>query len=349
MKRTFGLVVVDSDDDAGDVESCPKRGVDDTLRVDTPDHHHEKSPSCLSPFVASSEDSVEGFPQQTSSTDIKSIRDYFDTFVARTPEQCAEEAAAPQRSLDWKRARKFALTGSDFGSASGSNPFCSPQELVTKKLWNSFAGNDATKWGSTCEPLAAEAFLAWARTQDPNAKLHSFGLLKWSKTPWLAVSPDGVLEWTRDGLHRFDLVEFKCPTRISTEGHPYAKYPRNTPPYYLDQMLGIWGLVNEHGGIPIEGTTAPLLDAWFVVWQPTCVWITHHSFSMSNWSELRVKLRKWYFGRFLPALLWHFHGMLEPGDPAPTSAPLDLRADNKTVGDSGGETHPSVDRRDSDL
>ena len=348
MKRSFGFIVVDSDEEAE--ETCPKRGPRATLRVDTPAAHHDMSPSCLSPFVAR-EDGVSGFPTRGPDEPSLSVRDFFARFVARTPEACAAEAAAPQRSLEWKEARKFALTGSDFGSAAGSNPFCSPQELVTKKLWNSFAGNDATKWGSTCEPLAGEAFLAWARaTLDPEAKLHSFGLLKWSPTPWLAVSPDGVLEWTDGGERVFDLVEFKCPTRISTEGHPYAKYPHDTPPYYRDQMLGIWGLANENGGIEVDGAPRPLRDAWFVVWQPTTLWVTPTSFQTSDWTELRAKLRKWFFGRFLPALVWNFHGMLERGEAAPTSAPLDLRAEeSKTGGDSRGQADPVVERRDTEL
>jgi len=347
MKRTFGFVVVDSDDESPE-EPCPKRGPQTSWRVDTPAEHHEMSPSTLSPFAAK-EEGVSGFPQRPSEDDEPiTVRDYFARFVDRSPEACAAEAAAPQRSVAWKEARKFALTGSDFGSASGSNPYCSPQDLVTKKLWNSFSGNNATKWGSTCEPLAGEAFLAWAKaTLDPEAKLHSFGLLKWSKTPWLAVSPDGVLEWTDKGVQVFDLVEFKCPTRISTEGHPYGKYSHDTPPYYRDQMLGIWGLANENEGIVIDGEPRKLRDAWFVVWQPTTLWVTLHTFSAADWSSLRVLLRKWYFGRFLPALVWHYHGLLEPGEAAPSSVPLDLRSESsvraasesKSGGHSGRETN----------
>lgn len=346
MKRAFGFTVVDSDAEAE--EPSPKRGPQPTMRVETPASHHDMSPSCLSPFVAK-EEAVAGFPQQGDEASL-GVREYFARFVARSDEACASEAAAPQRSVEWKEARKFALTGSDFGSASGSNPFCSPQELVSKKLWNSFSGNDATKWGSTCEPLAGDAFLAWAQaTLDPEVKLHSFGLLKWSKTPWLAVSPDGVLEWTDKGTKVFDLVEFKCPTRISTEGHPYAKYPHDTPPYYRDQMLGIWGLANENGGIVIDGEPRMLRDAWFVVWQPTTLWITLKSFTITEWTDLRAQLRKWYFGRFLPALVWHFHGQLEPGEAVPTSVPLDLR-ESKSGGDSRGEAdHSLVERRDAEL
>lgn len=325
MKRSFGLTVADSDDD--DVEPCAKRSEHPaSWRAETPLLHHDVHPSGLSPFRADAVERVEGMPVKTADEEDISVKQYFSRFVDRTEEQCFAESCAPQRSLEWKEARKFALTGSDFGSAAGSNPFCTPQQLVSKKLWDVFSGNDATKWGSHCEPLAGEAFLSWAQAElDPEAKLHSFGLLKWSKTPWLAVSPDGVLEWTENGVRRFDLVEFKCPTRISTEGHPYGKYNQDTPPYYLDQMLGIWGLANENGGIRIDDEPRELGASWFVVWQPTTLWVTKHSFSKEEWQGLRLKLRKWFFGSFLPALVWRFNGLLEHGDTAPTSAPLDLR------------------------
>jgi len=348
MKRAFGFCIADSDDDVDD-EPCAKRVLCATSwRCETPPAHHDVHPSKLSPFQPDAVERVEGMPLKTPDDDDISVRQYFARFVHRTEAQCLEEARAPQRSLEWKEARKFALTGSDFGAAAGSNPFCTPSQLVSKKLWDVFAGNDATKWGSFCEPLAGEAFLAWAQDElDPHAQLHSFGLLKWASTAWLAVSPDGVLEWTDEGgVRRFDLVEFKCPTRLSTEGHPYSKYAQDTPPYYMDQMLGIWGLANEHGGVCIDDQVRELGACWFVVWQPTTLWVTKHSFSRQEWQALRLRLRRWYFGSFLPALVWRFNGMLEDGDTAPTSTPLDLRTSAETVVPATAPESKSVDHSD---
>lgn len=360
MKRHFNFIIHDSDNDDFVVEEPSRKRIryDDEnssllkeevqFQVETPKEHHDFHPSLLSPFKAGTVVKVEGFPtkDKEEEPDI-SVKQYFQKYINRTDEECKEEREAPQRSLKWKEARKFCLTASDFGSAVGDNPYCSPDELLKKKLWNSFDGNDATKWGTFSEPKAGEAFLEWAKkTLDQNAILHEHGLLKWSKTPYLAVSPDGVLEWKdKEGKTHYDLVEFKCPMKTSTESHPYNKYENNTPPYYKDQMLGIWGLVNSNGGIDNH----ILENVYFVVWQPTTLWITKYSFTMEEYHTLFLRLKKWYFTKFLPSLVWYYNGYLDDEQTKPVSSAIDLRTftkekqeENKNGGHSSSEkTHES--------
>ena len=317
MKRFLDVTIQDSDEEE---IKRPKVDAVSTIRASTPRAHHDIHPGCLSPFKAQ-ETEVSDFPQG----DLISVREYYKQYIARTEEECDDEGAAPQRSLKWKEARKFPLTASDFGAAAGDNPFSSPDDVLKKKLYGKFNGNDATKWGSFCEPKAAEAFLIWAKENlDPDAKLHELNLTKWSEKPWLAVSPDGILEYKLNDITQFDLVEYKCPTKIFTDAHPYAKYKGNTPPYYYDQMLGIWGLTNEMGGMKIEGVRQRLGRAWFVVWQPTSIWITPHDFLEEEYTALYQKLRNFYFGKMLPALVWYHNGLLE-GEELQPSPLLDLK------------------------
>lgn len=329
MKRQFNFMVKDDSDDEHEEDDIKLKipkiiQEDETLQVETPKDHHDCHPTLLSPFQNSNIVKPQQFPKKATEDEHDILpKEYYNTYIARTDEQCKEEREAPQRSLKWKEARKFCLTASDFGSATQNNPYCSADDLVQKKLWQSFDGNDATKWGTFCEPKAGEAFLAWAqKTLDKNAILHEYGLLKWSSIPYLAVSPDGVLEWKdKEGIIHYDLVEFKCPTRTSTDGHPYKKYLQNTPPYYRDQMLGIWGLVNSNNGI--DGKK--LENIYFVVWQPTSLWITKHIFKEEEWTDLFLKLKKWYFTKFLPSLVWYYNGLLEDNEIKPTTGCLDLR------------------------
>lgn len=261
-------------------------------------------------------------------------KEFYSQFIARTEAQCRDEAAAPQRSAQWKDARRFCITASDFGAAIGSNPYSSPTDLVKKKLWETFVGNAATRWGTAHEPHAEEAFLAWARENvDPEAELFTLGLTKWSAAPWIGVSPDGILLYKRGGQLCGDLVEYKCPTRAPDGSHPYVKYPSCTPPYYRHQMLGIWGLYNTHGGVQVQykNTThhlASLQAAWFVVWQPKTLWIVQHEFSMSEWqNDMFPKLRAWYFTQYLPALVWNYNWKLEHGDTEPMVAPIEVETE----------------------
>jgi putative phage-type endonuclease len=249
-------------------------------------------------------------PLQFPSSKGLSLRQYYDVNIQRTPQQCLEEFKCPQRSEAWKLARKFSLTASDFGAASGNNAFESPEELLEKKLKVPFQGNEATQWGSAMEPRAAEAFLQFAKTSiSSTARLYDVNLIKFSSSSWLAVSPDNILCW-RDssGKEHWDLVEYKCPTRDSGPMHPYRKYEGNIPPYYKSQMLGIWGHCNDNGGIYIlneetqEITQHYIEKVWFVVWQPTRLWVSPFTPLMTEWRTLHEKLRAWYFEKFLPSL-----------------------------------------------
>lgn len=301
--------------------------------VPTPAAHRD---FCYDPDAddGAPEPAAEPLPRKAPEDPDMTAREFYNAYVHRTEEQCAAEAAAPQRSAEWKAARRFALTASDFGTAAGSNPYCTPDDLVRRKLWESFCGNAATRWGSAHEDHAAEAFLEWARANvSPDAELVHLNLLKWPDMPWLGVSPDGILVWRDGDALVADLVEFKCPTRTTTMDHPYAKYPLCTPPYYRHQMLGIWALINLHGGLTLEFQGAPahitaLRCAWFVVWQPSTLWVVRHDFSLDDWTaELYPRVRAWYFAKYLPALTWHYNLRLEHGDIAPASVPLDLACD----------------------
>lgn len=198
---------------------------------------------------------------------------FYKRFVERTPEACSAELAAPQRSVEWLEARKHAITASNFGAAAGHNKYQSPSSLVVDKLWNTFQGNEATRYGTFHEPDARrtlEALLAGplratlvnhcqASTGAPadaidatlQYDLFETGLLKHAQQPWMAVSPDGLLRLHSAGGAAFKgavwlLVEYKCPARLrDSEDHPYKKNMYNVPEYYMDQIQGIMGLFNK--------------------------------------------------------------------------------------------------------
>jgi len=244
--------------------------------------------------------------------------EYFARFVSRTPEQCAAELAAPQRSPAWLLARSTCITASQFGAAAGESPYQSPDALVGEKLWSTFRGNAMTEWGNEHEPHAAEAFCGWfgahlrARGLSGEFRLREENLLKFSDAPWIAVSPDGIVEYTDErGEHVQELVEFKCPALLrNTRGHPYAKWPANTPRYYYAQIQGIMGHLNAHRW--------RLERCWFVAWQPHQTWITLHAYDARYYDDqLLPRLREWFFARFLPRLAHKHNGLLAHGETDP--------------------------------
>jgi hypothetical protein len=224
-----------------------------------------------SPNVSDDDDSSSDDDDRTC--DHLSVKDFYMAYIARSPEQCASELAAPQRSLEWLNARRYAITASNFGSAVGHNSYQSPEALVHDKLWNSFCGNAFTQYGTFHETDAAESLKLALNNQlrqtletiytletihnKPNIQnvmdasldswtLMEFGLIKHHEQPWMAVSPDGILVLKGSHGNVSILVEYKCPARLrDSDGHPYAKQPHNVPPYYMDQMQGIMGFFNK--------------------------------------------------------------------------------------------------------
>jgi putative phage-type endonuclease len=201
-----------------------------------------------------------------------------------------------QGSKEWLEARKYRLTGSNFGAAVGNNRFTSPDELVSEMLNPKFTGNDATRHGNKHEPQARETYIAMKKQElarqlgvqmlnDGDFTVTESGLHIWRELPFLAVSPDGhVRERGMQGL-----LEIKCPY------NPDSKLMLDEiPPYYNDQMQGLMAILGY---------------SWadFFVWQPDNRYSTRRvSFDAKYWEEsLLPRLTSFYSNRFLPAYINH--------------------------------------------
>jgi putative phage-type endonuclease len=269
-----------------------KRKTPDDIEVEDEDEIEDEDPPSKSPLSVS---------------DRLKPSEFYDKFVARTPTQCIEELAAPQRSDAWLLARKFSITASQFGSATGLSPYQTPDELVMDKVWNTFEGNAATEWGTLHEKHAKDVFLEWFLFHlGSKFEFVEENLMKYSAEPWMAASPDGILKYEQDGKLCYDLVEFKCPAYLrSTKNHPYAKY-NNIPPHYKAQIQGVMGYLNAHSEMKFE-------RCWFVVWQPHQTWITLQPFDAEYYADLHKRLETWYFNKLLPAFTHQYNGLISKG------------------------------------
>lgn len=240
--------------------------------------------------------------------------EFYDTFVNVTEKQCIAIETAKQGSMEWKCARQYRITASDFAAAIGNNKYLTPEELVNRKVMNTFNGNEATEWGSTHERDARATFKKWfidavdilygnyGIPNQSNIEFSEPNLLVYPDTPWMGVSPDGLVTWTHPTGNRItDLIEYKCPMK-STSSHPYARYEQNVPDYYKTQIDGIRGSLESHG-IPITRT-------YFVVWQPTSTWITNYE-STYPYELLLQQLKEFYFTSLLPDITHHHNLVVE--------------------------------------
>ena len=204
----------------------------------------------------------------------------------------------------------------------------------------------------------------WCGRARATSCVIEFGLIAFVELPWLRVSPDGIAIFLdTDGVVRVALVEYKCPFGLAESAdHPYVKHPQNTPPQYLIQVQSVAGLVSllEHqpgwkrilarrlaslsASVPAcaalasrfradadaaqakdrASVDACIRTAFFGVWQPQQLWVTHHALDSDAFcSGLLPRLRSWFFDAFLPAATHKFNGRLAHGETTPqVHAPL---------------------------
>lgn len=266
--------------------------------------------------------------------------EFYKRFVQRTEIECNLEMEAPQRSLLWHKARKHAITASNFGAAIGNNPYSSPKKTVIEKLWSSFKGNEFTEYGSFHESDAENSlksildnelldtlkfvYFGTESSDDITTKILTFGLLKSYEQPWAAVSPDGILQIDGPLGPKYILLEYKCPARLrDTDSHPYAKYKYNVPGYYMDQIQGIMGYLNKYSyliskdcsesinKLSESALTCALTCALFIVWQPHQMHITMVPYEKTYYTNLEKKLEEFYFELYLPHAVLQYNGLLK--------------------------------------
>lgn len=216
----------------------------------------------------------------------------------------------PQRTPEWLGYRRNRVTGSNFGSAAGHNPYSTPIQLVTESLWREFVGNAACDWGTKYESTARDEYVAWLRSQaamageiDPNGIwCDETGLMVVKSWPFAGISPDGIVHMG-DGTLR--LLEIKCPFKKRLYGPAI-------PSYYYDQVQGIMGLMLMNG-LRLDGVD-------FVVWTPTQMNVQHFCYDAEYFDKhLFPALQRYYDRLYTPSAILFENNELQRGDTAFTN------------------------------
>jgi putative phage-type endonuclease len=208
-------------------------------------------------------------------------QEFLDT-LAVSPEDVQRIMRYDQRSEEWFKARVGRMTGSIVGAIVGHNFFNKPTDLLRDLLWNTFKGNEATQWGTDHEAIAAVRY-----EKHTNHEVDYPGLVVNPKKPWLAYSPDGVVQSSRI------LLEIKCPFKK-------LLYP-SIPHYYFDQI---------QYGAHLMGCN----DIDFFVWTPNKCKLERYKYQREYCEEFLIPaVERFYFRRFLPLYLLQRRGLLPVG------------------------------------
>jgi putative phage-type endonuclease len=150
------------------------------------------------------------------------------------------------------------LSASQFSAAIGINPYQSRAEawrLITGR--KTFDGNDATRHGNECEPIAVAAYEAHTGQIVTDQQ-------RWFEREYFGTHIDGLAGQT--------ITEFKCPV---------AGLYDDVPPYYMAQIQGQMGIVL-------------VTDCHFVAWTPDEMRIWRVEFSLDYWNWMRPLLDEFW-------------------------------------------------------
>ncbi|KAK7502268.1 hypothetical protein BaRGS_00006632 [Batillaria attramentaria] len=238
-----------------------------------------------------------------------SCKDIFLNFASQLScsQAEAEEIEAGTRdqakSEQWHMARAGRLTSSRFGEVCKRKPETRPDNLL-KTVMNYRApfDNEHTKWGRDHEAAARRQYFNRMQKQhNQNLSLEKCGLIVHKDLPYLATSPDGLVECEHcdpvDGV-----LEVKCP---SSHKDLTPEEACNDKKFFCELVNGSVHLKKGYnyyyqvqGQMGISGRT------WcdFVVWTLKGMSIERIAFDESHWQTMLTKLKGFYVDAVVPEI-----------------------------------------------
>ncbi len=141
---------------------------------------------------------------------------YYETKVVVTAEDAnkIETGTCDQsESEQWITERRKRLTASIAGGIAKMRATTSKSKKVENLLYSKFKGNAATRYGSCMEDTTVKEYETYQHQHGhPNLKVNGCGLFISLNDPWLAATPDGIVDDPSDDVTQtLGLLEIKNP------------------------------------------------------------------------------------------------------------------------------------------
>ncbi len=105
-------------------------------------------------------------------------------------------------SQEWISERRKRLTASTVGSIAKMRATTKKSKRVENLLYTKFRGNVATRYGTAMKDTARQEYQTYQQQHGhPGLKINDCGLFVSLDNPWLAATPDGLVNDPSDSAH----------------------------------------------------------------------------------------------------------------------------------------------------
>lgn len=198
-----------------------------------------------------------------------------------------------QCSGRWRHARSLRITASEcYGLYTATKDW----QNKFARLNRNFSGCSATRFGTRYEPVARDMYVA-----QSGAKVHQCGLVVPPLTPWLACSPDGVVE----SGEFMKLLEIKCPALCDSVDLISNVKARKLPYLMMEgENLTLKKRHKYYAQVQLSMTLLDIPSCDFVIYDKSMdmIHVLHITRDHAFCTGMVHKLGVVYFGHVLPYL-----------------------------------------------
>ena len=246
-------------------------------------------------------------PDTTTDEELQKICNEYLTSIKLTQQQAIALTNVDQDgSLNstWQQARRCRLTSSSFGRVAKRRS--KYEKLVESMLYKPPPSTvKALEWGRSHEDIARSCYVnEKVATHGDSYRVVTTGIHVCMHKPWLAASPDGLVEDPSEPPDRqHGLLEIKCPYSARMYKPETACTELNR--FCCNLVNGTPTLKKTHdyyyqiqGALYITGR--PWCDLF--IWTPIGTFVERLDYDPTFWDKAYVKLHKFYHEYLLPEL-----------------------------------------------
>ena len=232
---------------------------------------------------------------------------YYQTKVVTTDEEAMEIECATrdQAGSDrWKMERRKRLTASRVGGIAKMKKTTKRSNRVKDLLYSTFRGNESTRYGMLMEDQARTEYLTYQQQNGhPDISVQNCGLFVSHDSPWLAATPDGLVNDPSDQKSSAGLLEIKNP---HSKRHMTIPEACNSKSFFLKEEDTKYKLKQQDNYFhQVQCQLYCVNREWcdFVVRTERDLHVERIYRDRQWWSKQMPKLKAFYDGALLPELV----------------------------------------------